>query len=271
MTSNNVRFIISRKAQCFALALMLCFLAPLWFSASAQADSVPVVIDLSDDGIAVDSPGIYADGSKLTITLPGEYLLRGTLSNGQIIVDCEQEGKVRLYLGGISVHCENGPALYIKKCAPRLTIDLVEGTVNMLSDGANYADQQGKENGAIYSKSDLTITGMGTLDVTGAYKHGIVSKDDLRIKGGTINVSAVKNGIVGKDCVEIFDGVITVRAGNDGIKTTNEDAEWGYILMEGGTVSITCGDDPHVFVHGISLMGGTVKAVIDSSLKPSDD
>ena len=185
-------------------------------------------------------------------------------------MDCEQNGKVRLYFSGISIHCENGPALYIKKCSPRLTIDLVEGTDNELSDGTAYAGKDGPD-GVIYSKSDLTITGAGALTVKGSYRDGIVSKDDLRIKSGIINVTAAHNGIVGKDCVEIFDGEITVCAGNDGIKTTNDDSEWGYILIEGGTVSVTCGDDPLSFVHGISITGGTVSAIVDTSLKTSND
>ncbi len=82
-------------------------------------------------------------------------------------------------------------------------------------------------------------------------------------------MEAVHNGITGKDCVEIFDGNITVRAGNDGIKTTNDDSEWGYISMEGGMVNITCGDEPLKVVHGLSIIGGTVDAKVDASMKPS--
>ena len=253
-----------------ALALVLCMLAPAAFSAPALAEEPSVVITLSDDGITADYPGVYADGSVLTITLPGDYLLKGTLTNGQIIVDCEREGKVKLYFGGVSIHCENAPALHIKKCSPRLSIELVEGTVNELSVGTAF-EKGTKEDAVIYSKSDLTITGTGALNVKGAYQDGIVSRDDLRIKGGKINVEAAHNGILGKDCVEIFDGEVTVRAGNDGIKTTNEDKDCGYISMEAGTVSITCGDDPLSYVHEFFITGGTINAVVDSSLKKSDD
>ena len=265
----------SKRHQTFvtaalALALVLCMLAPAAFSTPALAEEPSVVITLSDDGITADYPGVYADGSVLTITLPGDYLLKGTLSNGQIVVDCERDGKVKLFFGGINVHCENAPALYIKKCSPRLSIELVEGTANELSDGTAYAADS-KTDAVIYSKSDLTITGTGSLTVKGAYRDGIVSRDDLRIKGGKITVEAAHNGIFGKDCVEIFDGEVTVRAGNDGIKTTNEDRDCGYISMEGGTVSITCGDDPLSYVHEFFLTGGTINAVVDSSLKPSDD
>ena len=83
-------------------------------------------------------------------------------------------------------------------------------------------------------------------------------------------MEAVRNGIVGKDCVEILGGEITVNAGNDGIKATNEDAGLGYISVEGGTVTIACGDDPLSVIHGISITGGTVDATVDSSRKPKD-
>ena len=259
----------ARAARFAAIALILCLLIASAVPALAENEAEPYAITLSDSGITVDCPGVYAEGSVLTITLPGEYQLTGALSNGQIVVDCEQDGKVKLYFQGISVHCENAPALYIKKCSPRLSIELVEGTENELSDGADYADKQGKADAVIFSKSDLTITGTGSLKVKGSYRDGIVSKDDLRIKGGKINVEAVHNGITGKDCVEIFDGNITVRAGNDGIKTTNDDSEWGYISMEGGMVNITCGDEPLKVVHGLSIIGGTVDAKVDASMKPS--
>lgn len=247
-----------------AIAAAVCILIASVIPAAGQAEGSVSVIRLSDHGIDADYPGVYFEGGVLTITLPGEYSLEGTLSNGQIIVDCEQNGKVRLIFSGLSVHCESGPALYIKKCSPRLTIELIEGTVNELSDGAAYTVENDKIDGVIYSKSDLTITGTGTLNVKGVYRDGIVSRDDLRIKGGIINVEAVHNGICGKDCVEIYEGEINVHAGNDGIKTTNEDADAGYISMEGGTVSITCTDDALSFVHGLRITGGSVNVVLEA-------
>ena len=249
-----------------ALCMFVLLAAPVRMG---NAEETPLDITLGDDGIIADYPGVYKDGSILTITLPGEYMLKGSLSDGQIIVDCEVKGKVRLLLCGVSVHCGNGPALYIKNCSPRLTIELEEDTLNELSDGNGYAGQDNID-AVIFSKSDLTITGAGTLNVKGAYRDGIVSKDDLRIKGGKIIVEAVHNGITGKDCVEIIDGEITVNAGNDGIKTTNEDAGMGYISMENGIVRIVCGDDPVSVIHGLSITGGTVDATVDPSRKPND-
>lgn len=255
--------IVRAIALALALALVFCALTPMHWS--AKAESAAVEITLNGDAITADSPGVYAEGSVLTITLPGEYLVKGTLTNGHIIVDCEQTGKVRLILGGVVIHSEDAPALYIKKCSLRMTLELADGTVNELSDGSEYADKQSKADGVIFSKSDLTITGTGALTVKGAYRDGIVSKDDLRIKSGRISVEAAHNGISGKDCVEIYDGEIAVRAGKDGIKTSNDDPAWGYIAIEGGKISIICGDDPLQAVHGLSITGGSVQAIIDAS------
>ena len=41
------------------------------------------------------------------------------------------------------------------------------------------------------SKDDLTINGEGTLNINANYKHGIVSKNDLNIVGGTFNINSV--------------------------------------------------------------------------------
>lgn len=259
MSMKTFRSVRAIRYVAMALVLSLCILVP-----AAAEISDAQVITLNGNRISADVPGVYSSGSTLTITLPGEYLLKGNLTNGQILVDCEQKGKVRLYFSGVSVNCSNGPALYIKACSPRLTIDLVEGTDNKLSDGKSHADSE--LTGVIYSKSDLTISGTGKLTVTASYRNGIVSKDDLRIKGGKINVQAVNNGISGKDCVEIYDGEITVKAGNDGIKTTNEDPGMGYIFMEGGIVDITCGDSPLSYVNELRITGGSIAAVKDPSL-----
>ena len=260
-----------RRAAAVIAALMLCLAVLPAFAESAPNTGSMLSISLSDSGITGDFPGVSIAGSVLTITLPGEYLLTGSLSDGQIVVDCEQDGKVRLFLNGISVHCETAPALYIKSCSPRLSIELLEGTVNELSDGAAYAEKDSNVDAVIFSKSDLTITGAGSLNVKGAYRDGIVSKDDLRIKGGKITVEAVHNGICGKDCVEIFEGDVTVKAGNDGIKTTNTDPDWGFIAIEGGTVNITCGDEPLKVVNRLTITGGTVNAAVIVPGQASDD
>ena len=80
--------------------------------------------------------------------------------------------------------------------------------------------------------------------MTGNYKHGVVSKDDLVICGGTYDITSVKKGLNGKDCVKIYDGDIKINAGTDGICSDNaEDSVRGYVYIENGNIDITSGND----------------------------
>jgi hypothetical protein len=67
---------------------------------------------------------------------------------------------------------------------------------NSVTDGSNYSLASGEDepNAAIFSKSDLTINGSGTLDVDGNYKNGIVGKDDLVITEGRSTLLPLTTG-----------------------------------------------------------------------------
>ena len=50
----------------------------------------------------------------------------------------------------------------------------------------------------IFSKSDLTLNGTGSLTITADAGHGIVSKDDLVLTSGTYEINAASHGFSGK-------------------------------------------------------------------------
>lgn len=229
---------------------------------AALAEAVPV--KLSDNGIVCDDKGVIVDGSKVTFMLPAEYEITGSLSNGQLVIDCEFDGEVTLILSNVTIHNETGAAIFVKQCSPRASIMLAEGTVNELSGGEKYTlDANDEPNGVIFSKDDITIKGAGALNVTAKYMDGIVSKDDIRIKGGIITVKAPRNGIRGKDSVEIFDGTIDITAGNDGIKSTNEKEDTkGFVAISGGTITIKCVDDPISVITRLTITGGSIDSTI---------
>jgi len=83
---------------------------------------------------------------------------------------------------------------------------------------------------AIFSRDDLTINGNGSLTVTAHYRHGIVSKDDLRITGGQITVTSVNDGIRGRDSIAVKDGTITVQSGGDGMQANNDEGSGKRII-----------------------------------------
>ncbi len=188
--------------------------------------------------------GVKVSDENVTITEKGVYVLEGFFK-GTLNIDLgEEDKKVYLVLNNVTIEGTDGPAIY-ETNADKVIIMLPEGTVNNLSDAAVYSDtSEDAPTGALYCQDSLTINGIGTLNVTGNNNDGIVSKDNLKIMSGTINIETVDDGIVGRDLLAIKDGAITINAAGHAIKTTNdEDDEKGNALIEGGTFSITSGVD----------------------------
>lgn len=204
-------------------------------------DSTATHISLNNSSIDITGNGAEASDGVLTISREGTYVLTGTLTNGQIIVDAGEKEKVHLIFNGIAVTCSDNAPVYIKT-ADKVFITLAKDTENTLSDGSNYVlEDEVNVDGVIFSKADLTLNGDGTLNINGNYKHGIVSKDDLVITGGTYNITAVKDALNGKDCVKIKDGILNLTAATgNGIQSKNEDdSTKGYVYIAGGSITIS--------------------------------
>ena len=244
------------------VSVLICICA---VCASSAAEGGMKIIAFSDAGPEKETDGVGFDKGVLSIGKPGEYMLSGTLSNGQIHVDCTEEGEITLYLNGISVRNETSSALLIGECQPKLILSLVEQTENVISSGRDARDSDDSDSGcAVFSRSDLVIEGDGTLIITSEAADGIVSRDDLKIRGGKITVSAKRHGLKGKDSVEILGGELDITAGRDGIKSTNkEDEERGYVSVRNAAVSIRCGDEPIQFVTRCDIDNAKISIAMD--------
>lgn len=225
---------------------------------SYDADSA-TKIELSNSGIDIVGDGASAEGSTLTLSAAGTYILNGSLSDGEIIVSAGDEDKLQIVFDGLSVNNANGPAMLVNN-ADKVFITVADGTQNHLSDGTEY-DLEGDDDnrdGALFSRDDLTINGTGELTVEGNYSHAIVSKDDLVIAGPTMIVESKEDGMQGDDCVKIAEGDLTIDAGDDAIKsdtvvyikdgtidvrTCSEGYEAEKVIIDGGTHNIFATDD----------------------------
>ncbi len=194
-----------------------------------------IKIMLNTDSISVDSEkGITIDGTTVTIGSAGIYSISGTLNDGQVIVDTDDEEAVRLILNGVTISSTSNAPIYVEN-ADETVIFLADGTENHLIDNENN-----KDNGTLCSRDDLKICGNGALTVTGNSNDAIRSNDGLTIESGTIMVISVDDGIRGKDYLVIKGGDITVKSVGDGLKSdNNEEEDKGYIIIEDGTIDIT--------------------------------
>ena len=217
--------------------------------------SSEVTIDLSNP-TATD--GVTVSDGVITITKAGNYKLTGTYE-GQIKVEAADSDMVRLILNNATITNSTGAAINVVE-ADEVVIYTASGTTNTVSDGSSYSDTaSGSPDAAIYSKSDLTLAGEGTLKVEGKYEEGIHTTDGLVIASGTLEVTAANTGIKGKDYVDILDGTITVTATKDGIKATNDtDGNRGWVRLSGGTVNISAGDDGFKAERVLEISGGTL-------------
>ena len=215
-------------------------------------------ISLSDDGCAVDGAGAVADGTTVTITAGGTYVLTGQMSAGQVVVNADGE-KVQLVLDGASVTSTDSAAILVR-AAKKVWLTLADGTQNKLATSGSFAeDDEYSIDGAVWCKSDLTINGTGALTVSSAKGHGIVCKDELALVSGDVEVEAARHAVQAQDAACVVAGTWSLTAGTDGIHCgDDDDAEKGSVLIVGGTVSIDAASDGVDAANVLEVDGGEV-------------
>lgn len=207
-------------------------------------EAADTVITLQGNSATCNSDGVLISGSTVTITDEGTYIISGELTNGSIVVDAEDSDKLQLVLKGADITCESSAPIYVKK-ADKVFITLAADTENSLAVTKEFvAIDDNNIDAVVFSKDDLTLNGSGSLKITTADGHGIVSKDDLVITGGAYTIQAAGHGLSGKDSVRIADGTFNINADKDGIHSENDDdTTLGFVYLAGGEYTITVGDD----------------------------
>ncbi len=203
-----------------------------------------IAIQLSDDGSSCESDSVVISENTVTIKKEGTYILSGTLTDGMVIVEAEDTDKIQLVLDDVTISNLRSAALYVRS-ADKVFVTTKAESENTLQNGGTYsAIDENTIDAAVFSKSDLTFNGEGTLNITADAGHGIVSKDDLVFTCGNYQITSAEHGISGKDSVRIANGVYTIVSGKDGIHAENtEDASLGFVYLQNGTFDITSQQD----------------------------
>lgn len=223
----------------------------------ASYDASSPKITLSDGSITSDSNNSTVSGNTVTITAGGTYILTGTASDSQIVIDAGTD-KVQLVLDNLNLTSSSATALYVKQ-ADKVFITLADGSTNNITINSDSEEKDDSTiDGAIFAKDDITINGSGTLNVTSSKTNGIVGKDDVKLVSGNINVTSGNHAIEGKDTISVKDAVVTADAGKDGLHSD------GNVNVVGGNINITKSVEG---IEGqiISIAGG------DTNITASDD
>ena len=188
------------------------------------------------------------NGANVTIvstTSNKEYIyqVKGTSEDGSLTINGSY--KLTLQLAGLTLTNAHGGAAIDVECSKRIAVELVNGTINTLSDAP-----MGNQKAALYIDGHAEFEGGGMLSVSGKLKHAIRAKEYLELKSstGTINVlEAASDGIhCGKGKVNnehnyflMKGGVVNIfNVGSDGVDSD----DYGVIRIEGGTLSVNIKD-----------------------------
>ena len=188
-------------------------------TAAARSETDDVVFDtyviLNDENTTINGSGAAFADSVLTVQAPGAYHLRGTLSDGAIVIDTKESDEVALFLDGVVLHCDDGAPLSIESAPGGARLVLAQDSVNRFSDGERY--QNGAADNAsavIFCADDLTIEGDGLLSVTGE-QNGITA-DSLTITGCTLLVDTENDSFQAGNTFAVNGGSLLACAGSGG-------------------------------------------------------
>ncbi len=172
-------------------------------------------------GVAFAAAGTepeLADG-RMVIREAGEYTLTGDM-RGTVYVD-PGEGDVKLVLDDVSIDGDDAAGI-VAVSGDSLCIELAEGSENYISgDDGNYK-------AAVYSETDVIVSGGGKLRVTSAANGGLRAKNaGFEVKGGELEVVAATSGFDAKS-LTCSGGAVYVSAGQSALASGTE------LVMNGG-------------------------------------
>ena len=194
-------------------------------------------ISLQGTTATVSGDGVTVNGSTVEITKAGTYIVEGTATNVQLKVAAGKEDEVQIVFKNATLKNTEAPLLV--DTAKKVILTVADGTKNEVADESTSTVK-----GAIYSDSDLTINGKGSLTVTGAASNAIKSKDGIRIVDATVTTTAKKHGVAANDFVNVSGAILNLSADEDGIHSDNEDdVLLGNIYLTNTKITVNAVDD----------------------------
>lgn len=239
----------------------------IYWQANTFADTVRVVYDGESASATSTSSSITANisGAYVAISIPSgnKAVVRvsGASDNGALKI--YSNVKTLLILDGVSLASRRGPAVN-SQSKRRLFVNMAQGSVNTLSDAAQYqpdhyyasgaSESTEDRKGAFFAEDHVIISGMGLLKIKGNYTHALATDGSLRIlPGSTLAVeSSRRNGIHAKGSAKEQAG-ITIDGG------------YVYTLCTGDAAKCLKSDNNITINGGILDLNNSSAAIFDTS------
>lgn len=219
------------------------------------SSTISIVWNGTDVTVSGSASGVSVTHSNGYVTVTStvkniEYAVSG---NGTGQLSIYSDYKFKLSLNGLTLACSNGPAIN-NQCS-KTCYAVLSGT-NTLSDGSSYASSTEDRKAAFFSEGQICVSGSGSLNITGNYKHALASDDYIRLCSGTgsIHLTAnVSDGLHANDGIIINDGTLTINAVGEGIQ-----CDTSSVVITGGTIDVTSTTDKGILAYAnINISGGT--------------
>lgn len=215
---------------------------------ATSSGSTPITLDGSTVvTVTEDSTGLTINATAPSTT-PIDFALSGNYSKTITITSSNSDFK--LSLNGTTIASTDGPAINIQS---KQRAFIVLSNTNTLSDTTTWtartlADGTSMDlKATVFSEGPLIFSGTGSLAITAASKHAICSDAHVRVRAGTLNLSAKKKDGIRTNNAFIMDGgsLTIASAAGKGIKVEGKEDETtprGFIAINAGTLAITSYD-----------------------------
>ncbi len=210
-------------------------------ASSAISDAVSVNSELYSDRDLTQTADIgnaktitLESGKNTDITEEGVYVIKGNATETTINVAAPDNAKVQLVLDGVTVTNSSTPVICVKT-ADKVFITTASQENTLIVNGEIPESGDTDYDAVIFSKSDLTMNGTGTLSIISKVEDAVTSKDDLIVTGGTYVITTADKALEANDNLAFAGGAFTINA-KEAMEGTN-------VVFDGGTFEITASDD----------------------------
>ena len=187
------------------------------------------VIELKNTTATSKSDGVTIDNGKILINKGGIYTISGTLTDGYIITDTNED--ITLVLDNTIINSTKEAAI-IGKSTGNITIQMKEKTNNTISAVGSKEYES-----VVYLNGTLKIEGLGSLEIGTTQNKGIIATN-ITIESGTTSITSKSDGIntLGENGnFTINNGILYINSEGNGIKTGKD------VLINNGTLFVMSG------------------------------